>query len=317
MKIFGWVLFAVLIVPTCARGQVEGTIGGRPAHRWIKSENGLLLFFNRREARDAASSEVQVFGKHGEPVVSFALLPLVSGAETVQTEDVSAVPGKRIAVYAAYAKADGSVAYVLLYFDFNGSLLRAFAVDPTRDIDALALDDSLNVWTVTAAGGQDPSRAPMVVEYSDTGSVVKQLLPRSEFPKDAKMTEQSSQIGALAAGYNSGTFWFWLPASAELVTIRTSDSAVTRTPLSLPPPPSDGRSWPQTLSREASGDVVLSMGETTEPHTVQYIWSQKTRTWSEFEPTSCQGDWLLGADGNQEIYVDLRGSNEVCAVRNQ
>jgi len=66
----------------------------------------------------------------------------------------------------------------------------------------------------------------MVVEYDSTGNVVRQSFARNLFPPHQDTIQQNPQIGAIAAGYDSGNFWFWLPKSSDLVTIRTDDGTI-------------------------------------------------------------------------------------------
>ena len=51
--------------------------------------------------------------------------------------------------------------------------LSAEALEPAREIYALAIDDNLNVWTLTlGAGGKDPAKTPLVIEYDKNGETL-------------------------------------------------------------------------------------------------------------------------------------------------
>jgi hypothetical protein len=138
------------------------------------------------------------------------VLEPIEGATSVSVYDVSARPGNLIAVAAVYVKETGTFPVsALLYFDFGGKLLAVYALDPSRAIRFLALDERSHLWTLTtSAGDQDPAEAPLIVEYDQKGRPVRELLTRDAFPLHAEMIEESPEIGAAALGYDSGVLWF-------------------------------------------------------------------------------------------------------------
>ena len=309
-------LVASAVLPVS--GQTIGTIQSLPAHDWVKSEMGFVIFFNRRSANDAASSEVDVYAKAGQPVVNFPLLSLVPEAVSVSTTDVSIVPQQAIAVSAVYDRGSGTpTASLLLRFDFRGRLLWALDLAPSRDVEALAEDDQGDTWTVTSgSGGEDPGTAPTVVEYDDAGKVIRELLPRATFPSDSRATQQNAQIGPVTAGFSSGIFWFWLPASQEMVSINATSGAVKKQRLDIPRPRGAQRSWPLAVARSASGKILAILGQSAQPRHLGYVWSPDAEVWSQFQPGPCAGDWFLGLDGGQQLYLQLH-SGAVCAFKTQ
>src|SRR5437016_4910095 len=143
---------------------------------WEKAENGMLFSWHRGISVDAVSSRVNIYDLQGNSLTSFTVLQLVPEAENVSIDDVSAQNQQMVAVAAVYVKRqDHSPAAVLLYLDFKGTLVSALALAPSREIDALVMDDHLNVWTLThSAADDDPARSPLVVEYSSTGQVLRE-----------------------------------------------------------------------------------------------------------------------------------------------
>ncbi len=231
MKVLsGWTC-AALVLAACAAGDQIGTFPFPPVTRY-RAENGLILSWkgNQSDPKD----EIKVYDLSGKVVAHFGLLALVPEAKSVSIHDVSAQPGQGIAVAAVYVKPAGVEASLLL-FGFDGKLRSAFALAPTREIGLLALDDKSNIWTVTVgAGGQPPSAVPMIVEYDSSGREIRKLLTRDTFSTHAQLIRMTSVSGHPNMGYDSGTVWFWLPSTTDLVTIKSDTGEVNRFTTGLP-----------------------------------------------------------------------------------
>jgi len=83
----------------------------------------------------------------------------------VSVYDVSVRRGEFIAVAAIYNVSGRAPAASLLYyyFDFGGRLLMASALDSSRQVMWLTVDDDSNVWAlITRPGGRNPPEAPLV-----------------------------------------------------------------------------------------------------------------------------------------------------------
>jgi hypothetical protein len=316
---------ALLMCSHARAAQQIGSIENRPQSARVKAENDLIIVWHKQTSHDAESSRINIFDKQGHFLVKFDLFPLVPEAESMAIYDVSARAQQRIAVGAIYSKGPSvAPADVLLYFDFKGTLLSAMALDPSREIAALELDDKLNAWTLTQGlGGKNAKDIPLVVEYDETGKTIREMLPRDTFPMHAETLVENAQIGAVAAGYESGTFWFWLPGSTDLVTIRTKDGEVTTRTTTGLPRVLDGRVWPLAVFREASGAVIADVrierqAPTREALLAHYAWSPQAKSWSPFDPGSCAGgDRLIGVNGNDQIYLRFDNSSALCTYSRQ
>src|ERR1700722_497110 len=316
-------LLALLIfglsVLRCDATQWNGSIANRPMDEWVKAENGLILIWDRANAKSAEASMIKIFDNQGQPLVSFEILGLVPGATISAAHDVSAVRDKIVAVSATYVNGQNGVpAAVLLIFDFKGKLISATALDPSREISYLAVDDDSKVWTVPfSAGGKDLKDVPMVVEYDSQGNVAREVLTRNLFPAHATNIKQNSLDGAVAVGCVSDVFWVWLPSSTDLVEIRTKDGVVTKRTTTGLPSAESGSVVPLSVAREASGAIIAQVripakesgGKST---LAEYKWSPASGSWTEINPVPCNGARLIGIHGTEQTYLRNDNSSALC-----
>lgn len=281
------------------------TVEQKHRGHWWKFENGLLISW-LVTSKDASMDDIEIFDKSGSALTQVNVLRTVEDAERVSIYDVSARSGQMIAVAAVFRSKTPGIrpSDALLCFDFDGNLLSAFALEPSREIRQLSLDENLNIWTLTThSDHKDPSQIPLVVEYDKAGNVVRQLLTRSMFPPHEAMFDENSTIGSVASGYDSGILWFWLPMSTDLVTIHAADATVGKIKTGLP----SGDPVPMRVVRQTSGSIVVEVREQSQgsgkAQPAYYLWSPGGGIWSRFEPR-CDGYRLIGTEGDQEIFVD-------------
>ncbi len=311
--LFGLLIIAFAQAPSQRIGSIEPAL----PLMWVKAENGLILAWEKSNSRDSRINGITIFDKQGRRLVSLDVLRLVPDAESVSIWDVSARLNELIAVSATYIKPQEQ-APVLLYFNPDGSLISAYALAPSREIGWLAIDDHTNVWTLTI-GSNENSNAHLVVEYDKAGNVVRELLDRRLFPPHQDRIQQNSEVGAVAAGYDSGTFWFWLPSSTDLVTIRTRDGVVSSRVATGYPAVKDHSVWPLLITRESSGallaEVRVEESGTTPaaPVLAYYAWSPSAKSWSSFHPDSCNGHRLVGVDRNEQIFFQSGAVSNICS----
>ena len=309
--------FAIIVTFCCVYAQNIGTVE-HMQRGWMKFENGLILSW-QIVSSDAAVSQVRVFDKEGHLVTSLNVLRLVPDAKSVSIYDVSARTGQVIAVAAVYSNKEGNLRVrptsTLQLYDLNGRLLSFFSLAPSREIQRLAVDENSNVWTLTAhADDKDPATMPMVVEYAADGSVAQEMLMRNAFPMHAAEIRESSAIGSATIGHDSSrTLWFWLPGSTDLVTI-DSAGAVSITKTGIPRDTEGQYELPVNVFRETSGNVVAEFREGEDAAKLgiaYYTWSPTTKSWTQFRPGVCNGDWLIGVSDKEQIYVgqELSRSN--------
>lgn len=274
----------------------------------IKSENGLILTWQLL-CSDFSASQINVFSEEGQPILSLNVLRLVPDALRVSIYDVSARPGREIAIAAVYRKAGKPYVLpvpTLLIFDFNGRLLSAFKLGNSHAVERLEIDDKSNIWTVTTySGHKNPSTVPMVVEYTSEGMVAQELLTRDKFPFHAEAIRTGREIGSVFAGYGSGEMWFWLPGSTELVTISTGDGGSRIVKTQLPHSTGGASEHPLAIVRDGPDRIVAQFGEIegNKPHRVSYYTWSDSGGWLSFDPGPCVGGLLIGAGERGLVYM--------------
>jgi hypothetical protein len=236
------------------------------------------------------------------------VLKAVPEAGRVSIWDTSAQVGHIIAIAAVFRKAGTKNVRpvpTLLLFDFGGGLQSAFALEPSREIQRLEVDEKSNIWTISShSGGKNPSTVPMVVKYTSEGTIAMEMLARDKFPFHAEATQQSQEIGSTFIGYDSDGLWFWLPGSTELVTISADGSKSTVVKTQLPHWDGSIGEHPVRILR-ANSQMVAQFGETSKqgiPSVANYTWSADNG-WSRFEPGSCAGSLMVGSNGRELVFV--------------
>ncbi len=303
-----WLSWVVLVVTF---GGVLGSVAGANAtphyQRW-KIDNGLLVgwLLTSNQKTDA---QVEIFDDAERSIAKVRLLQLVPEATSVVIDDVTALRGRMIAVGATYVRRQGEQPVAtLLIFDFSGKLLSAFVLTPSHEIRSIELDANLNIWTVTrGSDGKNPSSVSMVVEYDAKGNVLREPLPRAMFPLHAEFISEGPDIGSASSGYDSGIFWFWLPGSTALVTVRTDDGTASISKTGLP---MGNHVVPIRIVRDSSGGLVGQFQERQSDGNFHWIydsWSPAGSVWSPFDPSECPAHWLIGLDQGELIFLRSHG----------
>ena len=270
----------------------------------LKAENGLLIAWQTKsESRE--TPQIEVYGERATLLASLTPLRHAPEAKHATVHDVSALPQHIIAAAVTYRKSQNTVpATSLLYYDFSGNLMLALALDPSREIAYLTVDQRSNVWTLTmGSGGRNPSEVPMVVVYGPTGAVVKEMLKRTDFPAHTTFTQEDETIGVPAVGHGDGVVWFWLPGSTDLVSIRTDSYSVERTSTGLPQ--RSAREAPLRMVRSDSGSLLAEiMSKQDDQHPAEFgffVRSAATRHWERFNPP-CVNCLLVGSDEGKAFF---------------
>ncbi len=309
-------LFCSLIISA----QEISKLPGKLPNSWLKAENGLVINWVRGISDGPSTSIINVYANQGSLLASIDVLPIVKEAKDVSIYDVSAIPGKIIAVSAVYGKEDAAntIAATLLVFDFAGKLLSATALDPARTVLLLEIDENSHIWgLMTGAGENDPTTSPVVTEYDATGATLRTVLNWNSFPAHADHIQQDPEHGPAAAGYSQGEFWFWLPGYTDLVAIRTADgTVVTKTQTGLPRLAiAATKIWPLQLVRQSNGTLVADFG-TDSKRLLVFSWAPNTKEWgSKPIDHACAGARLIGSDQNDFVFLRLTDSNPLCKAR--
>jgi hypothetical protein len=316
------VLLGTITTTVLLLGQV--TIPHDKRTRGLKAENGLIITWLAGGITDADANQVDIFDDNGILVTSLNVLRPVEGARQAFIYDVSGRPGSLIAVAAVYESKEKefSPAAALLIFDTRGRLLSAHALDPTNLVVRLVVDENSNIWTLTHnfIDNKTPPTAPIVVEYTSDGKIVRELLALSDLFSQGGQPKQSLANGIITMGYEAGVVWIWLPGSTALVTISASGGNVKIVQTGLAK--SDTyKEVPLDITRDSTGDIIEFAREESKGagYNVSYFaWSSSTGQWSRFTPGECEGARILGT-GDGGLIFALWGPNShkkvICSYR--
>jgi hypothetical protein len=268
------------------------------------------------QSTDKLAPQIEIYDETARSVAKVNVLRYVPEATLVHIADVSTLPQELIAVSAIFSRGKGiQPAASLLYLDWQGNLLSAVALAPSREALRLAVDDQGNVWTLTThSDGLPPAQAPMVVKYDRKGREVRTVLNRAEFPSDAELTVEDPTVGIVGFGFSSGHVWMWLPSATELVTIQTATGTVdSRTRTGLPSGSSRRVFWqsPGTVVAE----VVTTKDSVRSP--ALYRWSTQQPTWRAVVGSDCpKHPRLVGVANDRVVFTDptLPDIRELCAT---
>ncbi len=140
----------------------------------------------------------------------------------VSIYDVSARQPGFIAVAAVYSKAKNDPVALLLYFDWNGSLLRRVALSNRPEIQSVEVVSADQVWTLNDFDPMDRSRF-VFTEFDRNGTVIKEAV-RSR--RSWSTEEGMSKGGQTSFGVIGNCVWAWLPKSQTFISF---DSLTGRT----------------------------------------------------------------------------------------
>jgi hypothetical protein len=295
-------LVSILMIALCAKGQ---TVHLPEKYNRVKVENGLIVCWQVK-SEDPQVKQIYVYDRDGKLVSSLDLLRLVREAKRSSVLDVSAHPNGLIVASTIYRKDDSSIpAAALLWFDFAGNPIKAVALAPSREAWRVTIDSESNVWTLTAGSGESkPSDVPMIVGYSSSGSVVKEVSKRSEFPIHAKEILEDERTGASGFGHTSRGLWLWLPGSNDQVTFKSDGSIMSRSTTGLPTQvlhPTAHRvalTDSGTLLAQVWGDGELE----PKPQSAFFIHAQSSKEWIRYTAPCSQCN-LIGIDSGSAFFI--------------
>lgn len=191
-----------------------------------KIENGFQIFWHINESpgnpnatENDPDAMVRIFEGAAFERAACRVFLAISQADPTATGisiyDVSARKPGFIAVAAVYERVNGDPVAVLLYFDWDGSLLQKVVLDKLPEIEALEIDDSGHVWTLNDLDPDEQSQS-VFSEYDRAGSSMKQFV--KPLP-NWSTAEGVFKGGQTSLGLVSGQVWAWLPESRTLIVV--------------------------------------------------------------------------------------------------
>jgi hypothetical protein len=278
-----------------------------PAPVAVKVENGLVLQW--AAGTRTRGGRVDVLDTQGVRMVALDVLTGFPEASGISIWDVSARPHQRIAVAAVFlgGLGNGNVS-TLLYYDWNGHLARALALDPSREVRELELDGYGNVWTLgSGRGDKDAGSTPLITVFGPDGSINAEFLKRSDFPVHADVTREGpDMVGVVSFGITPGVgAWLWLPGAEQLITIPDLGGKPKVQFTGVPRPMNVERFQARRAVVLKSSKLVMDTG-----------WMQNSKYMTAINSWTPDGGWkredspepelnsayLLGADGDSLVF---------------
>jgi hypothetical protein len=295
---------------------------GRPTR--IEFESSKIIAY--RGASDNRNvNQIEVYTERGETVVALNPLSNIDGARQIAIWDVSMGPSNIIAVALVAVNEDATRASLLMVYSGSGKLLNTLAFD--RQIMKAAVDGDGNVWILWMdAGSGDPALRSLISKYNSMDRSLKDFIPRSEFPQDARVLRQGpGKNGIVSFGLAGEDLWAFLPADRELVTMRLNGASTKIDSLSDPFTPDKGGYQPVAdlqfyeTYKLPSGRVVTRVFSRTNTNGQVSIleWDKTSGKWRDY---GIKDDQLLGAvhfavENDQLIFVAVDGGSETVRIR--
>ncbi len=235
----------------------------------------------------------------------------------MSVNEVSIGPTGLVAVIATLADSTSRLAAGLFLYDPSAESLNVFWLPEWRSVVRLRVDKDENIWALgEGTESKDPSTLPMITKYDRKGNIVKEFLPRSEFPVHARLAEEGPDVGgSISFGLTHDRVWFWLPKDQQLVTLRKDGSDVQTVKTGLP-------SWPGGIVKSEKIQTVVYPHSTWLPpgrflamvrfrtesrsdHAVGlFEWQSSSATWRalpDIDPIKL-GGWFYGVDQDKMIF---------------
>lgn len=136
-----------------------------------------------------------------------------ASATGVAIDDVSVQKPGFIAVAAVYMSSNADPRSLLLYFDWNGALLRrTILANKRHQIQSLEIDTSGQVWALNDFDPDNPAKF-VFLAFDKDGCVNKEAVRRRRWSTDESMQGG----GQISFGITGGKVWAWLPKSKTFI----------------------------------------------------------------------------------------------------
>lgn len=274
-----------------------------------KFDNGLQIFWRDSTSGQPIEDEadpdapVEIFDNDNHQLAALRVAPAIVAIDPTFTSvsiwDVSARKPGFIAVAAVYARTKLPNVAVLLYFNWDGILLRQTAISA---IHSLEIDGRGHVWALNDFDSENPSKF-VFSEFDATGSVMRGILK----PDPKWSTNESTSTGGQTSfGTTSGHIWAWLPESRTLIVGDLLTGSATIYQPGLPHVPQSSYMNARHAELLPDGrllmDVSWRSSDTPRPDfdSAWFLWSLAS-AWKRL-PASVGGyEYLYGINGVQVI----------------
>lgn len=275
-----------------------------------KFENGLQIFWrstsfpgdpNPGEADPEARVRVFAGAKHELAVchVAGAIESFDPSFTGVSIYDVSARQPGLIVVAAVYSRASSNPEAVLLYFDWNGLLLRRVVLSNRPAIQSVEVVGADQIWTLNDFDPMDRSRF-VFAEFDRNGILIKEVV-RSH---SGWSTEEGMfKGGRTSFGVIGNRVWAWLPKPQTLLSF---DSFSGKTEAKHTGFPVLGQSS-ELYARQAvllpDGQLLMDIGWIRQGKRIAgwFMWSAQAG-WQQVRSPS-NNSYLYAVEGNEVIFT--------------
>lgn len=293
----------------------------------VKFENGVAVFWTVN-SESSPERQIEVFNSEGSQLLTLNLIESLGGVQRIQIEDVSMGSTGMMAVSAQIFESAHRSKWSLILLGRSGQVISTIEVHKGPGILKVEVDDHENIWALgKGAEGADPALVPVLTRYDSDGNALGEYLRFSEFPQDAQVILEGSSVGGdVSMGVTSGTVWFWLPSSQQLVTVQDDGNGVKK--LNTGVPAWVGPEAPQKLTYVhqplwlGPGGLTAQVTFLAKSPNAQsvlsalYNWNQSTRQWIPIslpEPAA-QARVLRGIDGGRMVFAFFKPDSPTVEV---
>ena len=204
-------------------------------------ENGYAVFLQEVQETEH-TQRVHLYRLSDGRRATLDPLSQVPNAKEVNLNDVSVGESGLVAVAAnAILETEPALMMVglLVLYDTQGNLVSAQRLlGSGQSIRKLKVDDDGTVWAVSSgAKSADPTTAPFLYKYTNSGATASVLYTRASLPEINWLKPYVRGIGTLAFGTLKESVYCWVPELQETVIMASNGSGIRRVPLAAPRPP--------------------------------------------------------------------------------
>lgn len=197
--------------------------------KWDLVQDRLLLY---RNTIDPEVPAARIFGEEGKSVAVYPLQDL-SNSRYIDVWNAAATPdgGLVLAAIVGYTPRGVKPAQLktlLLTYDGNGRLIRVWDMLPYH-YHLVSVDRDGNVFALGDSDLAEPY--PLLVKYSPSGKVLRELLPSNFFPEGDKVVLQGSPNGESQMFIRGDDLFVWLASPQELLRFSLAGDLISRTSL--------------------------------------------------------------------------------------
>lgn len=266
-----------------------------------KVENGSTIVWRLNST--ANEPQIQIYSNSSQKRFAPDVVSRLPGTEKAGIIDVSVGQSGRVAVGVVAVSRDQRIVALLMLFSPEGKLLRALALDPSREIVRLVMDSDDSVWTLCGDG-----RGELVVHYTAAGEEIGAILSRAQVPEAGDSVDGNLRNGPTSFGLTENRLWLWVTTSWTLVSVNRDGSHLTREPISSleKPPGCSVNCKPELLRavqlRDGTDAIQVAWADDDRRSLTGYVRAPGSTNW-KLDPRGAT--WrLLGTDGDRLAYAN-------------